>query len=186
MECKIEDLYNTFRTKLKNFILAKVKDEDLADDLVQETFIKIFQHCQQGGNCIYPKSFLYKIISNLTMDYYRSADWKKLKTSQRIDLENEEEESEIVSDETDAFQEKAADCIIPIIQTLPSPYKEALELADIEQKSQKEIAETMGISVSGANSRIQRGREKLKDTLLQLCKIEHDCYGNIIDCSPKK
>lgn len=64
----------------------------------------------------------------------------------------------------------------PIISTLPDKYREALMLSDIKGVSQKEIAEQLNISYSGAKSRVQRGREMLKATYEKCCDISTDVY----------
>lgn len=65
------------------------------------------------------------------------------------------------------------------------PYREAIVLTELEGLTQKELAERLGISVSGAKSRVQRGREQLMEALLDCCKFEFDRRGRVIDCSPR-
>ncbi|RMG58329.1 MAG: sigma-70 family RNA polymerase sigma factor [Bacteroidetes bacterium] len=76
-------------------------------------------------------------------------------------------------------------CIRPMIEGLPEPYREALWLSEMEGLSQKELAARLGISYSGAKSRVQRGREKLKAQILACCEVSADRYGNIIDFYPR-
>ena len=64
---------------------------------------------------------------------------------------------------------------------LPEPYREALLLTEYEGLTQQQLAERVGISLSGAKSRVQRGREKLKQILLDCCHVELDRRGGIID-----
>jgi len=71
-------------------------------------------------------------------------------------------------------------CIKPFINKLPPKYREALIASELENQSQKELAESLDISYSGAKSRVQRGREKLKDLIQECCDFEHDKYGNLI------
>jgi RNA polymerase sigma-70 factor (ECF subfamily) len=72
-----------------------------------------------------------------------------------------------------------------LISTLPAPYRDALVLTEFEGLTQKEMAERLGISLSGAKSRVQRGREQLKRMLLERCQFEFDRLGRIIDCKPR-
>ncbi len=60
MNCSIEDLYKSFRTALKSFIAARTRDDKLAEDLVQDTFVKLADYCNRGCECRHPKSFLFK------------------------------------------------------------------------------------------------------------------------------
>jgi len=77
-------------------------------------------------------------------------------------------------------------CVLPMIEMLPQGYREALVLAEIDGLSLKEVAERLGLSLPGAKSRVQRGREKLKKIFLECCHFKFDCRGNPIDWSPKK
>lgn len=48
----------------------------------------------------------------------------------------------------------------------------------------KEVTEELNISVSGAKSRVQRGRKMIKETILKCCEVNTDKYGNIVDYKP--
>ncbi|MEO1451622.1 MAG: sigma factor-like helix-turn-helix DNA-binding protein, partial [Bacteroidota bacterium] len=71
------------------------------------------------------------------------------------------------------------------LKQLPPKYQEALTATALEGVSQKELAEQLGISYSGAKSRVQRGKEKLKSLILACCKTETDRYGNLIEIQKK-
>ena len=68
-----------------------------------------------------------------------------------------------------------------IINELPEPYRQALLLTVYEGLSQRQLAESLGISLSGAKSRVQRAREKLRNMLLRCCHFEFDRRGHIVD-----
>ena len=59
-----------------------------------------------------------------------------------------------------------------IIDRLPEPYREALVMTAFEGLAQEDLAKRLGISVSAAKSRVQRGREQLKEMLLDFCDSE--------------
>ena len=67
-----------------------------------------------------------------------------------------------------------------MIAQLPDPYREAVELYELKGMPQQDIADKLGLSLSGAKSRVQRGREKLKSLLFSCCSFEQDRRGNII------
>ena len=58
-------------------------------------------------------------------------------------------------------------------------------LTDLEGLTQAQLAERLGISMSGAKSRVQRGRALLKKNLLDCCRFEFDQRGNLMNCDPK-
>jgi RNA polymerase sigma-70 factor, ECF subfamily len=68
-----------------------------------------------------------------------------------------------------------------MVNELPEPYRQALLLTEYQGLNQKQMAERLGISVSGAKSRVQRAREKLRDMLLNCCHFEFDRRGRIVD-----
>ncbi len=68
-----------------------------------------------------------------------------------------------------------------MVRDLPETYREALRLTEYQGLSQKELGERLGISFSGAKSRVQRARAKLKQQLLACCHFQFDYAGQIID-----
>src|SRR5260221_14706069 len=76
-------------------------------------------------------------------------------------------------------------CIQEMIDDLPVDYRQALLLTEYEGLTQRELAERLGLSLSGAKSRVQRAREKLKAMLLDCCHFEFDRLGKIIDYQPR-
>jgi len=75
--------------------------------------------------------------------------------------------------------------VAPFIAMLPSPYREAVTLAELQGVTQKDAAEMLGISASGARSRVQRGRERLRAMLEACCEIALDARRHVIACEPR-
>ena len=80
----------------------------------------------------------------------------------------------------DAARELAT-CLGPMVARLPSPYREAVTLVDLEGIPQKEAALRAGLSLSGMKSRVQRGRQALEQLVHDCCQIELDATGRIMD-----
>ena len=76
---------------------------------------------------------------------------------------------------------------LPVISAsqLPGPYRQALILTEYQGLTQKQLAERMGLSLSGAKSRVQRARKMLKELLLECCHFEFDRYGTVFDYRPR-
>lgn len=161
-----EKIWSEFSTVLKRFILSKVKDESMADDILQEVFIKI--HLKKGylKNTDKLKSWIFTIANNTTLDYFRKRD---LILPNEVDINPDEDISK------DAHS--ASDCILPLILNLPKKYKEALILTEIKGMKQQAVADQLGISLPGAKSRVQRGRELLKTGFIQCCDYTLDENG---------
>ena len=88
-------------------------------------------------------------------------------------------------DDADALQTDLGDCVALFVARLPSPYREAITLTELEGLTQKDAAEMLGISVSGMKSRVQRGREKIRDMFDECCRISVDCRGRVVECEPR-
>jgi RNA polymerase sigma-70 factor (ECF subfamily) len=94
----------------------------------------------------------------------------------------------LVALEEDADRDVAQELIPNVrvfIGRLPEVYRQAILLTEYEGLTQRELAERLGISLSGAKSRVQRAREKLKRMLLDCCHFEFDRLGRIIDYQPR-
>jgi hypothetical protein len=86
------------------------------------------------------------------------------------------------SDQDDATVERElATYVAPFVAMLPSPYREALTLTELEGISQKDAALMLGISVSGMKSRVQRGRQHLRSALEDCCHIAIDARGRVYE-----
>lgn len=72
-------------------------------------------------------------------------------------------------------------CVSVFVAQLPSPYREAMTLVELEGKTAKEAAEMVGISISGMKSRVQRGRAQLRDLFERCCEVALDACGKVTD-----
>lgn len=77
-------------------------------------------------------------------------------------------------------------CLNTMIKELPDKYRNAVQLSEIESKTQKQVAEQEGVSLSGAKSRVQRGRAFLKNMLHDCCELEVNKYNQVISYEKKE
>lgn len=180
MHTNTEDLWRIFSNQLKYFILKRVPDEHAADDILQEVFLKIHRHIDSLQDQRKLESWIYQITRNAITDYYRGRK-NELELSDELYDELYTEE-EITKDTTN---EEIAHSLKAMIETLPAIYREPLLLTEYEGLTQKEMAAKLGLSLSCAKSRVQRGKAKLKETLLECCHFEFDRLGQIINYQPK-
>ena len=177
MQHTTESIWKACRHVLKSFISKRVSDPSEADDLLQDVFIKIHKKIDTLQNQTNIQSWVYQIARNTITDYYRQ---------KKIQFEDIDQISLIISEETSEPEpvREIAGGLGKMIESLPEKYAQAILWADIKGLPQKELAEKLGISVSGAKSRVQRGREMLKDKLMCCVHYEFDRYGTIIDYHP--
>src|ERR1700730_2307954 len=173
-----ENLWETFHTGLKHFILKRIPDEQSADDVLQETFLKIHTRIATLRDEEKLQSWMYQIARNAIADYYRE---------QKAVVELPQSLLVLAPDEPVSEDEVIKDLIPSVkamLESLPDIYREALILTEYEGLTQRELAQRLGLSFSGAKSRVQRAKEKLKAMLLDCCHFEFDRLGKIIDYQP--
>lgn len=173
-------VWEEFSARLRGFIRSRVDDPDDAEDILQDMFIKI--HNSLGGlqdeERLQP--WLYRIARNAVNDYYRTRK-ERLPLAETIPAEDGWEAG---WQEPDPEAELASGLRL-MMQCLPEKYSQALILTELEGMKQRELADRLGISLSGVKSRVQRGRDMLRDELLDCCHFEFDRRGTIIDYHPR-
>jgi RNA polymerase sigma-70 factor, ECF subfamily len=179
MATTTEQVWEAFHAPLHQFIRHRVADEATAEDLLQEVFLKIHQQGSRLRDVRHLEGWLYQITRNLIIDYYRSyrQPVTSLDTMEGFDLKEELPDDDIVSELLPSIR--------AMVLSLPEQDREALILTEYRGLTQKELGEYLGISLSGAKSRVQRAREKLKQQLLACCHFELDRRGHILDYQPR-
>lgn len=157
-----------------NFALRMTGDEDDADDLVQETFLKAFRFFdkfEKGTNC---KAWLFRILKNSFINDYR----KTTKEPNKVDYEDiqnfyeniKADEVETQHYEEDAFSNLLDDEISKAISELPEDFRTVVILSDIEGFTYEEIADFVDIPVGTVRSRLHRARKMLYVQLFDYAK----------------
>ena len=163
-----------YRDALYRFVVGRVKDRAAAEDIVHDVLVRAHEKQEQLRDDTKLASWLYQMTRNAISDHHRA------------DKGYEELPEDLIAPETErqALQE-LANCLTPLIQRLPERYRDALEMSELEGLTQQETADRLGISLSGAKSRVQRARAKLGELVHQCCRIELDRRGSLIDYEPR-
>jgi len=161
------------RQQLRSFVYRRVKDSALAEDIVQDVFVKVHTRLGQLKDSEKVTGWLYQITRNAIADHFRAKS-KSIEPSE-LDWESDRQ----------ALNDCVASCLGEMLVTLPQKYREALELAEIEGLSQTALAGRLQISYSGAKSRVQRARQMLKEKMEEAYLIKTDAYGNVIVCEDR-
>lgn len=165
-----ENIWKDFNAQLFNFINKRVKNQAVSKDLLQDIFVKIHLNLKNLKSEEKLTSWVYQITRNSILDYFKK---NKHETELTKDVADEIE--------PENFNAELTKCLIPFIEKLPQNYKEAILKTEIGNLSQKDYAEELGISYSGAKSRVQRAREELNSLFKDCCVINVDVYGNVIE-----
>jgi RNA polymerase sigma-70 factor (ECF subfamily) len=168
--CDVPALWQEHKNELRNFILKRVKEEDLTNDILQDVLMKVYNFCISKSGVRNIRSWLYQIAQNTITDHYR----KQSKTTNLDNLTEIEYE-----DQNIAFSE-ATNYILPMIEFLPKEYAVPLKFADLDNIKQADIAKKLNLSLSATKSRIQRARQLLKAEFITCCHFKTDKQGNLI------
>ena len=169
--------------RLRPFVARRVSSSADVDDVVQDVFLRM----QRGLSTLRDEErfgpWVYQVARSAIAEHRRARTRHPI-ADREVD-ETEGPVTTIDDGEDGAVERNLATYVAPFIAMLPSPYREALTLTELEGVSQKDGAEMIGISVSGMKSRVQRGREKLRALLEACCEIALDVRGRVIGCEPR-
>lgn len=167
-----EEIWHAYQARIRGFIASRIDDKSVVDDLLQEVFIKIHTRLEQLDDNERLGSWLYQITRNAINDHYRNRRPEQLFDESLVDHEDISVEQ--------ARRELEA-CFLPMIEGLPETYREAVRLSEIDGLTQKEVAERLGLSLSGVKSRVQRGRQQIRGMMESCCQLEFDHRGHLVD-----
>lgn len=159
---------------LYNFAFHLCYNEDDANDLVQETYLKAFRFINkyiQGTNA---KAWLFKILKNAFINQYR----KKSKRPTQVDYEeivtyHDSEDASYVGFfdlRSEIFQGMMGDEVTNAINSLPIDFRTVILLCDIEGFTYEEISKIIDIPIGTVRSRLHRARNMLKEKLSEYAK----------------
>lgn len=172
MNDNLERMWDQYSRRLRAFIRSRVGDDAAAEDILQEVFIRIHRHLCCQADWHKPEGWVYQIARHLIIDHYR-------RRRETVEIpEGLPDGAELPEEEPAAV---LALSLKEMVDELPEPYRQALLLTEYQGLSQKQLAERLGISLSGAKSRVQRAREKLRTMLLNCCHFEFDRRGRVLD-----
>jgi RNA polymerase sigma-70 factor (ECF subfamily) len=182
---QLKELWREYAARVRAFIRGRVRDEAEADDMLQEVFLRVHTGlcCKEAVTRL--DSWIYRVTRNLLIDHRR-----RHRPSSELPEDVPAVEEERPEDDPRAM---LAFSLRATIDELPAVYREALLATEYDGLSQRELANRAGISLSGAKSRVQRAREKLRELLLDCCHFELDRLGRVVDyharccaCSSKR
>jgi RNA polymerase sigma-70 factor (ECF subfamily) len=178
-----EEIWREFSRPLLEFLCRRLPDPSDAEDLLQEIFLRVHIriHTLRDHSRLAP--WLYRIARNVLIDRKRKERReRKGGASPGLPLPEELPADESARARAGSEPERQiASGLRGMVELLPEGYRQALTLYELEGVKQREIARRLGLSLSGAKSRVQRGRQMLKEALLECCHFEFDRRGHIID-----
>ena len=153
-----DTLLKRHQDRVFNYILRIIKNEDLANDIFQETFVKAILTIKQGRyteNGKFP-AWISRIAHNLIIDYYRQEKSENLQSSdiEDVNILNRKELCEATIEDV-IITDQIMNDVKYLIQELPELQREVLNMRYYQNLSFKEIAEKTGVSINTALGRMR-------------------------------
>jgi len=166
--------------RLRPFVARRVPPSDV-DDVLQDVFLRVHRGIAAVHDDQQLGPWLFQVARSAVADHGRARA--------RHPLPAQPDPPDIAfapDDEDDREVSRAlSGCIALFVARLPSPYREAVTLVELEGLTAREAADLAGISVSGMKSRVQRGRAQLRALFEECCEIALDARGKITDALPR-
>lgn len=159
----LEQIWRGSSARLGQFIRARVADAAAAEDILQDVFVKLQKRLGEFQDPAKIEGWLFLVARNAVIDHYRT-EKPMLELPDSLPVE-------MAATEGIELEELHAR-LRQIIECLPKEYREAFVLTAFEGLSQEDLARHLGISVSGAKSRVQRARERVRELVLEFCRRE--------------
>jgi len=162
------ELVNRYKDKIINFTFRYLGDYDSAEDITQETFLKLYIKKDSYKEIAKFSTWLYTIAGNLAKTELRKI--KRRKTYTISDLSTDDREFVIHQPDSGSFEDEedtlvSGKILQKCLNELDDEFKNIIILRDIQELSYDEISKILKIPLGTVKSRINRGRFKLKDLL---------------------
>jgi RNA polymerase sigma-70 factor (ECF subfamily) len=167
--------WRAHENELRNYLQHRVADTHLAEDLLQDVFVKAM--CQGSGFCDLDnqRAWLYQVARNTLVDY------------QRLHRETVELPEDIpqATEQTDPVVTLSA-CVGRVLSELAAEDRDIIEQCDLNGMRQQDYARAHNLSLVAVKSRLLRARQRMRATLSTNCKVKFDVQGRVESYVPRK
>lgn len=179
-EMELLEIHDRYYDRVKKFISRLIKDTWIAEDLTQETFIRVEKHIGSVRDMSKLSSWVFRIAYNLCQDYFKSQKTKSHNKERTEILLRPFAEMTV---QKDLEQHQMGACVQEQIHLLPESLRAVIVLYDFIGFNHAEVAEILEISTANAKVRLHRARKALKAILEEKCTFELD-ERNVLVCVP--
>ena len=164
--------WRDIEARLRPYVARRVASAAEVDDLVQEILVRVHKGLATLRDEESFGGWVYRIAARAIVDAAKSHARDPIARGADV-----VDAAGVGSDEAADLQLELGECVALFVARLPSPYREAITLTELQGLTQKDAAEMLGTSLSGMKSRVQRGREKIRAMFEECCEISVDCRG---------
>ncbi len=170
-------------TKLRPFVARRVPSPEI-DDVMQDIFVRM----QRGLPGLRDEerftAWLFQVARSSIAEHGRARARHPVALHPSIGEETDVPAAAAEDDDREAMRSLSA-CVAMFVAALPSRYRKAVTMVELEGLTAREAAELAGISVSGMKSRVQRGRERLRRMFELCCELALDARGKVTSFTPR-
>jgi RNA polymerase sigma-70 factor, ECF subfamily len=164
--------WDLMRRRLLGFVARRVANPADVEDVVQDVLLRMAREIDGLRDGDRLDAWAYRVARNAIVDEYRrrgrtGAALTRLQAEHMQDAGDPTAEPVVESDLVEL-----GECLRPLIDRLDEPYRSALTATAVDGHTQAEAAAAAGVSLSGMKSRVQRGRDRLREILLACCEVE--------------
>ena len=159
-----------YKNRLYNFIFRIISEKETAEDILQDTFLRVYNQRKNYSPDFALSTWVYTIALNLVRSELRK---RKLRKYLSLDFLKEESDIEL-PDPKNPEPGKLKPLLDKAIAALPEEYRTAFVLCDIDRLPYNEIAEIMRVPVGTVKSRINRARSMLREKLLPYKELNYE------------
>lgn len=174
METRTESTWAELGDRLRAFVARRVGNEADAEDIVQDVFLRIYARIDTLSDERKLTSWVYQIARNAIVDHYRA----------RRPLDALSDLVAVPEVPPEDVTKELLPGLGAMLERLSAEDREALFLTEAMGLTQQEMADRLGLSLSGAKSRVQRARKKLRVAFVDCCRIEFDPLGGVAEYDP--
>jgi len=172
--------WREIEARLRPYVARRVPLPDV-DDVLQDTFVRVHRGLADLSAEETFGAWVYRVAASAITDHRRKRARHPL-----VSGASSSEPAELVEASSDEdLEADLAECVALFVARLPSPYREAVTLTELQGLTQKQAAEMVGVSLSGMKSRVQRGRERIRHMFEECCEVAVDCRGHVTGCTPR-
>ncbi len=182
------DVFAEYQRPIYNYLLRMTQNQAKAEDLAQETFIRVHRGLPGFREDANLSTWIYRIATNVSHDHFRRRATRQAEAA--LSLEEIESDGEWLVDEASsapeqlAAQSEMSDCVQRFIHRLSPDYRAVLMLRELQGLKNREIATVLDVSLDTVKIRLHRARNKLREALNAGCDFTHD-EQNVFVCEPR-
>ena len=148
-----------FRARLLRFVRGHVPSDADADDVVQDVMLRLWQRRDDVDPAAAP-AWLFQVARTAIADFHRARGRAPQPIADEFDAPEPER----------AARRRLAACLVPMLDEIDAQDRDVLQRIDLDDGAQVDLARDLGLSASGAKSRVQRARQRLLRAVTDCCR----------------